>query len=158
MINALWLKIGGYAIGAVIVVLAYNWFVSHHQDIGYQRAVSEYQSALAIEKQKALSIERDMNQRYTEAQNARIESEKLLDLHRRNARAADERLRLAKDDFNQRLSESSAAACRNAAETAVELLGECSGKYREVAESADGHFADAEQCRLGWPVTNSIIN
>ena len=155
MINALWLKIGDYAIGALLAVLAYNWFVSHHQDIGYQKAVSEYQSALAREKQKALTIERDLNDRYTEAQNSRIESEKLLDLHRRNARAADERLRIARDDFSQRLSAASAAACRNAAQTAIELLGECSSAYRDVAEAADGHLADAEQCRLAWPVANS---
>ena len=49
MINALWIKIGGYAIGAVIAVLAYNWFVSRHQDIGYQKAVSEYQAELSRE-------------------------------------------------------------------------------------------------------------
>jgi len=152
MINALWIKVGGYAIGAVIAVLAYNWFISHHQDIGYQRAVSEYQAELSREKQKALATERDLNQRYTEAQNARIESEKLLDLHRRNARAADDRLRIARYDFSQRLSAASAAACRNAAETAVQLLGECSSAYRDVAASADGHLADFEQCRIAWPV------
>jgi len=155
MINALWLKIGGYAIGALLAVLAYNWFISHHQDIGYQRAAAEYQAELSREKQKALSIERDLNQLYTEAQNARIESEKLLDLHRRNARAADDRLRIARDDFSQRLSAASAAACRHAAETAATLLGECSGRYREVAGFSDGHLADSEQCRLAWPVTNS---
>ena len=158
MINALWIKIGGYAIGAVIAVLAYNWFVSHHQDIGYQRAVAAYQAELSREKQKALATERDLNKRYQDAQNARIQSEKLLDLHRRNARAADDRLRIARDDFSQRLSAASAAACRHAAQTAVELLGECSSAYRDVASAAEGHFADFEQCRVAWPVANSIVN
>jgi sugar-specific transcriptional regulator TrmB len=132
--------------------LAYNWFVSHHQDIGYQKAKSEYAEKLQQAKDDAIAIERDLNHRYQEAQNARIESEKLLDVHRRNARAADERLRIARDDFSKRLSAASASACRHAAETAVQLLGECSSAYRDVAESSDGHLADFEQCRIAWPV------
>jgi len=154
MINTFWIRLAGYSVIAIFSFFAYNWFISHHQDIGYQRAVSEYSDKLNKAKDDALSIERDMNARYTEAKNARIESEKLLDLHRRNARAADERLRLAKDDFSQRLSAASAAACRNAAETAATLLGECSGRYREVAESADRIIADREALEDAWPVVH----
>ena len=54
-------------------------------------------------------------------------------------------------DLQQRLSESSAEACRHTAATALAVFSECAARYGEVAEAADGHASDAALCLATWP-------
>jgi len=146
------IKWAAVALAFVGTIYLFNRFIDHHQSIGYDRAAAEYASAMHEAKQKALATEREMQTKYTEAQNARIETEKQLSIHRRNASVASERMRVEADNFSIRLSEATAETARHAASTAAELLGQCSEEYSKVAASSDGHFADWEQCQLAWPV------
>ena len=139
---------------AMAVISAVWWWNSHNsaqQQIGYDKAAGEYAVKLAEAKDAARIKEQGWFLKNERATNERIETEKKLDIARAASRAAAERLRIATSDFSQRLSAASLEACRNAAGTAAELLGECSAAYRQVADAADGHAADAEQCLSAWP-------
>ncbi|WP_103018098.1 hypothetical protein [Alicycliphilus denitrificans] len=61
-------------------------------------------------------------------------------------------LRKQLSDAEQRIADAPAAAVREYAATANQLLGQCSSRYTEVAKLADGHAADAATCRAAWPV------
>ena len=45
-----------------------------------------------------------------------------------------------------------AAAVRDYAANANELLGQCSQRYTALAAKAVGHALDARVCRAAWPV------
>lgn len=143
--------------GAAVVaaVLAALWWWSSHnaeqQDIGYARAAAEYDKRLAAAKDAARVREQGWFMQWERASHERAETEQRLATARADAAAADQRLRHTAADFRQRLAAASAEAARAAAVTAAELLGECGSEYRALAAAADGHAADAEQCRAAWP-------
>lgn len=62
------------------------------------------------------------------------------------------RLRKQLDTADVRIATASAAAVRDYAATANQLLGQCSQRYTELAARADGHALDARTCRAAWPV------
>jgi hypothetical protein len=148
---ALLIKIG--LIVAALVAADWMWrgYIAHQQQIGYDRAKAEYATKLAMEKDLARLTEQTLFRRLETANHERAETEKRLADARRAAATADRRLRDTAADFRQRLSDATAATARTAAATAAELLSECSGEYREMASAADGHAADSQQCRAGWP-------
>ena len=140
---------------AVLLVIAGVWWWHSHnaaqQQIGYDRAATEYAVKLAEAEAAARTIEKSWFLKYERASNDRTNLENQLSRYRDAAIAADDRLRLATADFRLRLSIAPVEACREAASTAAELLGECSAAYRQVASAADGHAADVRQCEAAWP-------
>lgn len=143
---------GAAVIAAVLAALW--WWHSHNaaqQAIGYARAAAEYQQRLAEAKVAARLREQAWFHQWERTTNERAETEQRLAAARAAALAADQRLRHTTADFRQRLAAATAETARAAAETAAELLGECSGEYRALAAAADGHAADADHCRAAWP-------
>ncbi|WP_287918716.1 hypothetical protein [Comamonas sp.] len=63
------------------------------------------------------------------------------------------RLREQLSEADRRIATASAAAVRDYAATANQLLGQCSQRYTELAAKADGHALDARVCRAAWPVS-----
>ena len=63
------------------------------------------------------------------------------------------RLREQLTEADKRIATASAAAVREYAATANQLLGQCSQRYTELAAKADGHALDARTCRAAWPVS-----
>lgn len=138
---------------AVLIAAVWMWrgYIAHQQQIGYDRAKAEYAAKLTMEKDLARLTEQELYRRMETANHERAETEKRLADARRAAAAADRRLRDTTADFRQRLSDATAETARAAAATAAELLSECSSEYRAMASAADGHAADSQQCRAGWP-------
>lgn len=66
------------------------------------------------------------------------------------------RLREQLSEADRRIATASAAAVREYAATANQLLGQCSQRYTELAARADGHALDARVCRAAWP-GNAVI-
>ena len=62
------------------------------------------------------------------------------------------RLREQLSEADKRIATASAAAVRDYAATANQLLRQCSDRYTELAARADGHALDARVCRAAWPV------
>ena len=63
------------------------------------------------------------------------------------------RLRDQLSEADRRIATASAAAVREYAATANQLLGQCSQRYTELAAKADGHALDARVCRAAWPIS-----
>lgn len=84
----LWLRIGGYVAAGAAVLLAYLWLTTHHDQIGYNRAMGEVavaQAALADAQRK-----REAEDQTAANQEARNAQQKINDLEReRNAARAD---------------------------------------------------------------------
>jgi isoleucyl-tRNA synthetase len=151
MINLLLIRFAGVAAAIAIGWMAVSWFASHHHDTGYKEAQEEYAAKLAEAKQVALESERSMSKKLQDAQNARAKTEIRLNDARRAVADADNRLRNATDYIRNSMPTATAETARATASTAVELLGQCSRQYSEVASAADGHAADSQQCHSAWP-------
>ena len=77
--------------------------------------------------------------------------EKQLALDAAAAAGAAAGLRHTVSGLRTDLSNASADAVRNTADTALAVFSECADQYREVAAAADGHASDADICRAVWP-------
>lgn len=145
---------GGAIAAGLLLIAAVAWWHAHNtgqQQIGYDRAATEYQAKLNEQKDAARLREQGWFHNFERAANERTNLENRLSQYRAAAAAADDRLRLATADWRLRLSLAPVEACRTAASTAAELLGECSAAHRQVAAAADGHAADVGQCEAAWP-------
>lgn len=67
------------------------------------------------------------------------------------ARAAAGSLRDQLTEARRSLAAHSPATVLDYATTATDVLEECTGRYSEVAEKADGHAADAAALMRAWP-------
>lgn len=67
------------------------------------------------------------------------------------ARAAAGSLRDQLAEARRGLAAHTPAAVFDYATTATDVLDECTGRYSEVAEKADGHAADAAALMRAWP-------
>ena len=103
---------------------------------------------------KAKQIEQEFQQKLNEAQNERIKTEQLLQTTRSATANAERRLSNATADFAKRMSKTTDKTCTNAITTSTKLFTECVARYRKMAENADGHFADFQQCDKAFPVEN----
>lgn len=141
--------------GIVAAVLAALWWWNSHnagqQRIGYDRATAERREDEA--KAAAAQRVREMNnfRRMENAHEAAAKLQAERDAARAAARVADRRLRDTLDDFDRRLDGATREAAIAAARTLRGVFDACVAEYRGVADAADGHLADAETCRDGWP-------
>lgn len=117
------------------------------------RAACERDRAVAVaafeRAARAASVVNFRNMEVAYAAN-RLETDRL----RAAAARADRAARGLRDDLaavRELLRGASASACAAALETSHALLGECGDRYRDMAQAADDHAADAQLCIEGWP-------
>lgn len=141
--------------GIVLAIIAAVWWWSSHnsaqQRIGYDRATAEFRAAQDKAAAQQRLREAGNFRKQEKANEDRFDQERQLAVARAAARAADQRLQHARQDFDRRLDAATRETAIAAARTAAELLGECADQYRAVAFAADGHLADARLCRAAWP-------
>lgn len=154
MIPSAYLRIAE-ALVALALVLGLCWgaheFLQHEQAIGYDRRVAEDKAAEVVAKDAALKVERSMQSKVDEAQNARNQQIQVNQVAADAASAAADRLRVAASDLSRRVSADPSKAGADATSTLVELLGACTDRYRDLARRADGHAADAKALSDAWP-------
>lgn len=110
----------------------------------------QLQAVIAAE-QAARHKEQSMQQKLNEAQNAATEREKALRADYAAAHVAARGLRDTVAALRGQLATAPAEACRATADAALAVFGECSDRYRAVAEAADGHASDVETLTEAWP-------
>jgi len=144
-------KLGAIALAVVIAVVWWNAHSAGQQRIGYDRAMGEVREvqakADAAQRIRELNNFRRMENAYAAAE--KLQADRLA--ARAAALAADRRLRNTLDDFAQRLDGATREAAINAARTLRDVFDACIAEYRDVADAADGHLADARLCRAAWP-------
>ena len=146
------------AIEAVVllaVVAALIWashsFLEHERDIGYQRAVTEYQQKLSDAKDAARLREQALNAQLQEARNAGAQRDQVLQAAAAATVAASGSLRDTLTHLRSGLPGTSATSLAHTADTLAAVLSECQDEYREVAEKADRHANDARTMTEAWP-------
>lgn len=117
--------------------------------------ISAIQAQHAAERAQAQADARaaeiSFNTRLQEAQDAATKREIKLRSDAAAARRTADGLRDSIYSIRADLPSYSQPAAVAAADTATELLGQCADRYRDVAEQADRHAADALMLRDSWP-------
>ncbi|WP_291585742.1 DUF2514 family protein [Comamonas sp. UBA7528] len=139
------------AVSAALIFGA-GW-VAHGWRLG--RDLAEMKAAhaqeLAARDQAAFQLGQAITTNYQEVLNDAIQEQARLADAAAAAKRTAGRLRDQLREADVRIATASAAAVRKYAATANKLLGNCSQRYTELAERADGHALDARSCRAAWP-------
>lgn len=137
------------AAGVSVALLVGGYFTGHdHGRAACERERAEASAAAErTARERAVANFRNMEVAY--AAN-RLETDKL----RAAAARADRAARGLRDDLaaiRRQLAGDSGDACALALDTCHAVLGDCGERYRNVAQAADEHAADARLCVDAWP-------
>lgn len=145
-----------FQIGAIItVVAAFTWGVhtynEHFREIGRAEVkaewvVAEQAAKIAADKQEALWKKQVEN-----ANEKASEREKTITVSANAAAATSRNLRDTLEAYRGSVSGATASSLANAVNTLANLLGDCSERYRGLAEKADRHASDFQRCVEQWP-------
>ena len=121
------------------------------QEIGYQRAVGEYNVKLIAAQADARAQEAAWQAKQKDIQRKANDEINKRDADYAALARTNDGLRNAAVNFSNGLPDDTLAACRARAATLADVFGECTGILRSVAKAADGQFIDAVSCRESWP-------
>ncbi len=138
-------------IAAAVVVAALLWAYNYQQDIGYQRAVAEYDKKLVDAQNAADQRERELKNQVKEAQDAGLKREETIKALAAAVGRTSAGLRDTTANIRLGLSGLAVDAARQTADTALVLFGECQERYGRLAEKADGHVNDVQTLEAAWP-------
>ena len=117
---------------------------------------SQYRAEVMAEKASAAErvrkAEGDFNAKYQAAINAARDRESGLRADLVAVRDAAASLRTQASEAARRLAQAPAPAVLDYANTLSDVFAECSARYGEVAQAADGHASDARTLVEAWPV------
>lgn len=150
----------GAASAAVAFGFAIGWGANGWRlGAGLERAKSEasqYRAEVLAEKaaasERVRKVEGDWNAKYQAALNAGRDRERVLRADLVAVRDAASGLRTQAAEAARRLAQSPAPAVLDYANTLGDVFAECSARYGEVAQAADGHASDARTILEAWPV------
>ena len=138
---------------SIIAIISYgaHKILEHERKLGYDTAVAEYTKKELISIQAARDKESELNHRLQEANNvATLREQKIAVLSDKLSDTSRGLLNTI-NTLRNKLSQSSVAASRQQADTALALLGECQRDYSEMAENADRHASDVTRLEEAWP-------
>ena len=140
-------------IAAVIVaaVLAWNWFISYEQNIGYQKAVAEYNVKLLAAKEAADQREQELSAQVQEAQANGLKREETIRTLAAAVGKSSDSLRNTTNAIRLGLPHATVEAARTAADAFATVFTDCQGRYADVAAKADGHASDVRTLEEAWP-------
>lgn len=147
----IWTHIAAVLLGAAIA-FGGAWQIQDWRLGGQIDAIRAEQAAQhARSLADARAMEQAYNHRLQEAQDAATKRETKLRADAAAARRTADGLRDSIYSIRAELPRYTLAAAAQTADTAIELLGICADEYRNVAEQADRHAADAVMLRDAWP-------
>lgn len=148
----LWLiKLVAAALAAAGIGYGIHVHNQAQQQIGYDRAVGEYQAKKSIADRDSLVKERKLQKQKDEALDAANERETKLRADYAAAHAAALGLQRTVADLRGQLATAPIEACRATADAALAVFGECEDQYRSVAAAAAGHASDVKTLSDAWP-------
>lgn len=140
-------------IAAVAVALGFAWngFIKHEQNVGYQKAVAEYNVKLIEAKERADKRERELTAQVKEAQDNGLKREETIrTLAAAVGKSSDSLLNTA-NAIRLGLPNATVEAARTAADAFAAVFTDCQRRYADVAEKADGHANDYRTLSEAWP-------
>lgn len=121
-----------------------------------QAESSQYRAEVLAEKaaasERLRKVEGDFNAKYQAAVNAARDRERVLRADLVAVRDAVASVRAQASEAARRLAQAPAPAVLEYANTLGDVFAECSARYGEVAQAADGHASDARTLIEAWPV------
>lgn len=140
-------------IAAVAVALGFAWngFIKHEQNIGYQKAVAEYNVKLIEAKERADKRERELTAQVQEAQANGLKREETIKALAAAVGKSSDSLRNTANAIRLGLPHATVEAARTAADAFTAVFSECQGRYGSLAEKADGHASDVRTLEEAWP-------
>ena len=126
------------------------------QDARHGAAMSEYRAEVMAEREaesaRVRKVEGDWNVKYQTAVNSARDRERTLRADLVAVRDAAASVRTQAAEAASRLAQAPAPAVLEYANTLGDVFAECSARYGEVAQAADGHASDARAILEAWPV------
>ena len=140
-------------IAAVVVALGFAWngFIKHEQDIGYQKAVAEYTVKLLEAKELADRRAQELTTQVQEAQANGLKREETIRTLAAAVGKSSDSLRNTANTIRLGLPSATVEAARAAADAFATVFTDCQRRYAAVAESADGHANDVRTLEEAWP-------
>ena len=140
-------------IAAVIAaaVVAWNHFLDYEQNIGYQKAVAEYNVKLLAAKEAADKREQELSAQVQEAQANGLKREETIKALAAAVGKSSDSLRNTANAIRLGLPHATVEAARTAADAFATVFTDCQGRYADVAAKADGHASDVRTLEEAWP-------
>ena len=140
-------------IAAVAVALEFAWngFIKHEQNIGYQKAVAEYNVKLLAAKEASDKREQELTTQVQEAQANGLKREETIKALAAAVGKSSDSLRNTANAIRLGLPHATVEAARTAADAFATVFSECQGRYGELAAKADGHASDVQTLMEAWP-------
>ena len=139
------------ASAAVALGFAWNGFIKHEQNIGYQKAVAEYTVKLLEAKEKADKREQELTTQVQEAQANGLKREETIKALAAAVGKSSDSLRNTANAIRIGLPNATVTAARTAADAFATVFTDCQRRYVEVAEKADRHWSDYRELSEAWP-------
>jgi len=133
------------------IVFGVHLYNTHFEDIGYQKAVSEYSAKLIAAQESAQKETAALNQKIQEANNAANRRNKQIDAAHAAAQSANDSLQHTLDTYRDSVSGATAATLAGAVRTLTDVFGECSSSITGLAKTADRWESDSRRCVESWP-------
>lgn len=134
------------------VAFGIHSFLNHEQQIGYDRAVAEYNVKLISAQNAAIAQQAVYQKQIEDATNAAKKREQTIQTTTAAAATANDSLRDALTHIRDGVSSATAASLSSSVVALSTLFGECSSRYVGMAEKADRHSSDAQRIYDDWPV------
>lgn len=133
------------------LIFGYNVFVDHQRDIGYQKAVAEYNVKLLAAKEAADKREQELSAQVQEAQANGLKREETIRTLAAAVGKSSDSLRNTANAIRLGLPNATVEAARTAADAFAAVFTDCQGRYGELAAKADGHASDVRTLEEAWP-------
>ena len=141
-------------IGGLLISASIWWhrFLDSEQEIGYKRAVAEYDAKLVIIQAEAVKESNTLRQQVVDAQNAGVKREQENALLLTAVNSTSIGLRNATNSIIRGLPTDTIDALRATTIALTTVFNDCQSKYVEMAKNADGHANDTKTLVQAWPV------
>lgn len=149
--NTLLIKAVASVVLVAALLFALNWHIDHERNIGYQKAVAEYNVKLLAAKEVADKREQELSAQVQEAQANGLKREETIKALAAAVGKSSDSLRNTANAIRLGLPLATVEAARTAADAFATVFSECQGRYGELAAKADGHASDVRTLEEAWP-------
>lgn len=140
-----------FAAALAFIAFEVHQFMDRQQDIGYNRAVTEFAAKKIVEDQAAAKIEAATQKQLEQAQHDAGEREKSLQATTAVAVAASNSLRDTLTAIRNGVPTATSDALRQTTSVLGDILTECQDRRRGVAEEAERLNSEKQTLIEAWP-------
>lgn len=149
--NTLLIKAVASVVLVAALLFAWNWHIDHERNIGYQKAVAEYNVKLLAAKEAADKREQELSAQVQEAQANGLKREETIKALAAAVGKSSDSLRNTANAIRLGLPLATVEAARTAADAFAAVFTDCQRRYVEVARASDGHANDVRTLEEAWP-------